>query len=156
MNNKEIYILYIVLKVKGKLVKIGKTRKSNFKSRIYNIEKDFGTINYNKSFICYSSDEQVIDTLERLLHKSFDKDRKVNIFKDGVGKTEWFDSKIHKEILTQIKFMKKKNSNYKNLSSLKRMNGQEKEFFKSFLSYGSLVLNIILLASLVHLVLNKL
>ena len=124
---KEIFILYIVRKKKSNLLKIGKTKDSNFKSRIYNIEKDFGKIDYSKSYIVYSTIEREISTLERLLHKSYEKDRLQNKFKTGVGKTEWFKSNICNNVIKQINFLKKNNNNYAKLSRIKRMDeGREK------------------------------
>ena len=102
-KKKEIYILYLITKEKGKLLKIGITRRTNLNSRVSNIEKDFGKINYNKSYICYSKNMKDIDNLEKLLHKTFYKSRKPNRFKTGIGKTEWFEDHILVEVKNQIK-----------------------------------------------------
>ena len=154
-KKKDIHILYLIKKEKGKLLKIGLTKKSNLNSRVYNIEKDFGKIDYNNSYICYSKNEKDIDNLEKLLHKTFYKSRRRDFFKNGVGKTEWFKDDILDEVMKQINFLRKKNTNYKNLSTLKKMNGETKRDFKKFsivLDSISLVLYIGVLVSLGYLV----
>jgi len=148
-KDKEIFVLYLVKLEDENLLKIGKTRKSNFNSRIYNIEKDFGKINYKNSYIIYSSIEREISTLEIMLHKSFHKDRLATRFKKGVGKTEWFKGSILKEVINQIKYLTKKNSNYKYLSSLKRLDNKKNKvklinYFKN-LEMGVYILIIITL-----------
>lgn len=128
---REIHILYIIKKNRSSLLKIGKTKSTNFKSRVYNIEKDFGEIDYSNSYIVYSEIEREVSTLERLLHKSFEKDRLPKKFKTGIGKTEWFRSHISINVLKQIKYLKKNNNNYIKLSRIKRMDeGREKTSLK--------------------------
>ena len=133
---KEVYILYLIKKQNSNLLKIGKTKSTNFKSRVYNIEKDFGKIDYSNSYIVYSEIEREISTLERLLHKSYEKDRLPKKFKEGVGKTEWFKSNISHNVRKQIKYLKKNNNNYIKLSRIKRMDeGREKISLKDKVIY---------------------
>jgi predicted DNA-binding transcriptional regulator AlpA len=133
---KEIYILYIIKKQHSSILKIGKTKSSNFKSRISNIEKDFGKIDFSNSYIVYSEIEREVSTLERLLHKSYEKDRLPKKFKTGVGKTEWFKSNILNNVLKQINYLKKNNNNYIKLSRIKRMDeGREKHSLKSQITF---------------------
>ena len=150
MKKKDIHILYLVKRKKGNLLKIGLTKKSNFNSRIYNISKDFGDIDYSNSYICYSNNEKDINNLEKLLHKTFYKSRRSDFFKEGVGKTEWFNSNISTDVKKQIIYLRKKNKNYKTLSSLKKMDSQKKSFyiFPKFLSIFSFSIYILLFVSL--------
>ena len=160
-KKKEYYILYLITKEKDNLLKIGITRQSNLNSRVSNIEKDFGKINYKKSFICYSEDMKDIDNLEKLLHKTFYASRKQDKFKDGVGKTEWFDAKILDEVKNQIAFLRKKNKNFKDLSILKKMSEENKRKEKFLALYSKihertlLVLYISVLVSLSYLIYYK-
>lgn len=142
---KEVYILYLIKKQNSNLLKIGKTKSTNFKSRVYNIEKDFGKIDYSNSYIVYSEIEREISTLERLLHKSYEKDRLPKKFKEGVGKTEWFKSNISHNVRKQIKYLKKNNNNYIKLSRIKRMDeGREKISLKDKVVYYINIFEIII------------
>ena len=117
---KEIYILYLIINKSGKLLKIGKTKESFKKNRYYKIDKDFKGAQFTKSYYVESIKKEEIDNLERILHKTFYKERKQNAYKTGVGKTEWFNSYILKDVFKHIIYLKKNNSNFKNLSKIQR------------------------------------
>lgn len=117
---KEIYILYLIINKSGKLLKIGKTKESFKKHRYQKIDLDFKGAQFKKSYYVESYKKEEIDNLERILHKMFYKERKPIYYKTGVGKTEWFNSYILKDVFKHIIYLKKNNKNFNNLSSIKR------------------------------------
>ncbi len=139
---KKIHILYLIKNKSGKLLKIGKTSSDNEENRYKQIFLDFGHCNFEESYTVRSNNEEEISTLERILHKSFSKNRKNNYFKDGIGKTEWFEAHILKEVINHIEFLKKNNKNYKNLGKItKKINvsfsieKKENDFFKIAITF---------------------
>lgn len=125
---KEIYILYLILNKSGKLLKIGKTKESFKSKRFQKIDEDFKGAQFQKSYYVESFKQVEIDNLERILHKIFYKERKQLYYKSGVGKTEWFNSYILKDVFKQIEYLKKNNKNFSNLSGIKKKINLESKF----------------------------
>jgi hypothetical protein len=125
---KEIYILYLILNKSGKLLKIGKTKESFKSKRFQKIDEDFKGAQFYKSYYVESTIQAEIDNLERILHKIFYKERKQLYYKSGVGKTEWFNSHILKDVFKQIEYLKKNNKNFSNLSGIKKRIELESKF----------------------------
>lgn len=116
---KQIYILYLIFNKSGKMLKIGKTRESFKKNRYRKIKDDFGAL-FHKSYYVTSYNQAEIDNLERILHKTFYKERKPTMYKTGVGKTEWFNGHIINDVKKQIIYLKKNNKNFKGLSGIQK------------------------------------
>lgn len=145
---KKVFILYIIKNRKGSMIKIGKTSSENEINRYKQIYNDFGKCKFKESFTIRSDKEEDISTLERILHKSFSRNRKENFFKEGIGKTEWFDSFILKDVLFHIEFLKKNNKNYKNLGKIEK--GINVEFYKEK-NNSDILLNLLTSFSLISL-----
>lgn len=114
---REQYILYLIFNKSGKMLKIGKTRESFKKHRYSKIKEDFGAL-FDKSYYITSYSQAEIDNLERILHKTFYKERRATMYKTGVGKTEWFNGHIINDVKKHIVFLKNKNKNFQGLSKV--------------------------------------
>lgn len=113
---KEIYVLYLIVHKNRKLLKIGKTKRSYQNTRYYNIDKDFKGASFEKSYYIESPKQEEIDSLERILHKMFYKERKKEAFKTGAGKTEWFKLEVLPRVLKETNHLRKNNPNFSHLS----------------------------------------
>ena len=111
---KEKYILYLIPNKSGKLLKIGKTKESFKTKRYKKIDDDFGA-RFKESFYVESISQDEVDNLERILHKVFYMERKAFYYKTGVGKTEWFNRSVQKDVIKHINHLRK----HKNFTNTK-------------------------------------
>lgn len=123
---KEKYILYLIPNKSGKLLKIGKTKESFKTKRYKKIDDDFGA-RFKESFYVESISQDEVDNLERILHKVFYMERKAFYYKTGVGKTEWFNRSVQKDVIKHINHLRK-HKNFKNLSPIKAKIELESKF----------------------------
>jgi len=111
--NKEFYVLYIVKINKRRAIKIGITSGDRYLKRFQEIEKAFGKININESFIYTSESMKDIKNLEKSLHLLYWKSSKELKVK-GSGYTEFFKDSIYKSLIFLLKNLTK--NEYKTLS----------------------------------------